>query len=87
VVKLGENVSSATIVVEPRHSGDQGLIAVPSNLSGGAKPHKKSNAPKTAQQCLESISNMFAFDWTLKDIANLKHNPCKLKCFLKELTM
>lgn len=43
-----------------------------------SKLHKKHNGPKTAQQCLESIKHMFAFDWTLKDVANLKHNPCKL---------
>lgn len=45
---------------------------------------KKSNGPKTAQQCLESISNMFAFDWALKEIGNLKNNPCKLN-FLSTL--
>ena len=38
---------------------------------------KKNNGPKNADQCLESIANMFAFDWTLKDISNLKNNPCK----------
>lgn len=42
-----------------------------------AKVSKKPSGPKTAQQCLDSISCMFAFDWSLKDIAHLKHNPCK----------
>ena len=51
-------------------------------MTQGHKSGKKNTVPKTTQQCLESISNMFAFDWTIKDIANLKHNPCKFHSFL-----
>jgi hypothetical protein len=32
----------------------------------------------SSDSCLESIKNLMAFDWSLKDIANLKTNPCKL---------
>jgi hypothetical protein len=45
--------------------------------STNTKQIKKNSGPKNAYQCLESISDMFAFDWTLKDIANLKNNPRK----------
>lgn len=31
----------------------------------------------SSDSCLESIKNLMAFDWSLKDIANLKTNPCK----------
>lgn len=30
------------------------------------------------ENCLESIGNLMAFDWSLKDIGNLKANPCKV---------
>jgi len=41
-----------------------------------SKPTKKSNH-KTPSECLKIIRDMNAFDWTLKDISNLRHSPCK----------
>jgi len=46
-------------------------------LSVLPKPYKKSSQ-KTPEQCVTIIKDMLAFDWTLKDIQNLRHAPCNL---------
>lgn len=62
------------------YSQNNGEKGIQENGEEGQQQQKsyRKNAPRTASECIQTFKNMFAFDWDLKDIVNLRHSPRKL---------